>query len=110
MSIPMYVRRLSAVTAAVGVLAIAPVAFAQQVPATPDWEAPADVKPSPKARGGAKAASRSTGATGGLNAPMRKIERDDIDMTGVGREVRNFGSGVRPMMNSTGGMGVGGGF
>ena len=105
-----YVRGLSTVTVAVGVLARAPVAFAQQVPATPDWEAPADVKPSPKAKGGARAATRSTGATGGLNAPMRKIERDDIDMTGVGREVRNFGTGVRPMMNGSGGMGVGGGF
>ena len=109
MSMSIYIRRLSAAAAAaaVGALALAPAAFAQQLPATPDWEAPADVKPPAKTRGGAKAASRPAG---GLNAPMRKIERDDIDMTGVGREVRNFGSGVRPMMNSTGGMGVGGGF
>lgn len=117
MSISTIVLRLSGkglgLGLALGALMAAP-AMAQQMPATPDWEAPAEVKPAPKAKGakatGTKAGAASARPTGGLNGPMRQVNREDIDMTGVGRDVGNFGTGVRPMMTGSGGMGVGGGF
>ncbi|MFC0283505.1 hypothetical protein ACFFJB_07800 [Camelimonas abortus] len=98
--------RICAAALAAGLTAaVAAAAVAQEI-RMPEWQAPELDAGAGKGR---QTGAKPAGASGRLDAPMRKIDRSEIDMTGVGREVRNFGSGVRPMMNG-GAVGVGGGF
>lgn len=107
---------------AFGILAAAlpaGIARAQTVPETPSWQAPAgfsDEGDKPASGKGAKGKAARSAKTqprakvgGGYEAPMRKIDRDDIDMTGVGT-VREGPAGFRPQMQKGGGMGFGGAF
>lgn len=108
-------RRAGVLSGAAGALGLMVLALAPaQAQTMPEWQAPAGFDDGRASEGKAKRSARSQGKpqaapVGGLGAPMRSIDRSEIDMTGVGREVRNMGSGVRPMMNG-GSMGVGGGF
>lgn len=95
----------------VGVASLPVGALAQAMPETPSWDGPSDgAAKTPQARTG-KTARQGKPAAGptSMTAPMRRIDRDEIDMsgTGSGRDVK--GNAFRPMMNG-GQIGMGGAF